>query len=443
MDDNRGNKKLLRAEGRIQACEGILRSQFGRRGSTAGSRALRTLRMQEKVALRGLWLRYAGAAAAAAVVLVIILIYAFTGPDKPEQSSPSENQALKRVERQRGRNIPRKTVPAGDAQQDKFVEKQKPSEETREKEPAPAPEREKSIVLAQIGELSGDVKVKRKDTEEWLETGILFNILPGDTVKASSPGQARLDLEGGDSLYLNSDAEVMVGKETDEVLFMLELGEIYIEKESTDGAVAVDTGYGRIRSRKGRFHLKRLNRDECLLHVIEGEVECLEKSGNHSHKYKDRMQARFRRGEHCEEGRKFDSEEGFKWAMRMRSRRRPPHRGKGRGPGMHGRGPFPGDGRFGPGKGSPSRFFRKLVEDFDEFDADGDGRLTPEEMKVPDKEMGRKLLEPFDTDADGGLSLEECKAILEKMKDRKGPPGSGRHGPGGTRGGQKDPDNDE
>jgi len=88
-------------------------------------------------------------------------------------------------------------------------------------------------------------------------------------------------------------------------------------------------------------------------------------------------------------------------------------------------------------------FFKKLVEGFDKLDANGDGKLSPEEISVPDKEMGAKLLEQFDTDGDGGLSLDECKAILEKTKERKGSPGSGRRGPGGMRPERSGPDNNK
>jgi len=447
MTDNQENIELLRAEGRAQACEGIMRSRFGQRACVAGSKALHKLHIQESGALRGHWVRSIsfriGAAAVAAAALIIILLYAFGGPEGPKQPVVPDNQALQHLKRERGRNIPGKTMPARGSSQDKLVKKQKPEGKTDEEKPAPAPEQQEAVVLARIGELSGEIRVKRQDSGEWLEPGILFNILPGDTVKASSPGQARLDMESGDSLYLNSEAQVTVGKDAGEVLFMLESGEIYIEKESVEGAMTVDTGYGRMSSRHGRFHMNRLSKDECLLHVLEGEVECREKNGNYSRKYKDRVRTCFRRGEHCEEGRKFDSEEEFKWAMRMRSRRRPPHRGRGRGPGKRGRGPFPGEGRFGPSKSGPTRFFSTLVEGFDKLDANGDGRLSADEINAPDKEMCKKLIEQLDTDGDGGLSLEECKAVLEKMKERKGHPGSGRHGPEGLRGERSGPDNDE
>jgi hypothetical protein len=481
-------KKLLRAEGRAQACEGIMRSQFGQRPSTAGSRALRKLRSSDKGVIRRLWSHYLAfriaAAAVAATVLVIVLLYALTGSVEPEKPISPDIQAKQQDRpeepgrlpgRKRGRNFvsPEKdgdfAAKPKDLPREKKPELPEPShaEEdpdiVKQPEEPPAHEPEKATLLAQIGELSGEVKVKRKGTDEWLNTGVLFSILPGDSVKASSPGQARLDLEGGDCLYLNSDAEITVEEGTDEVLFKLEKGEIYIEKNSVEGTVAVDTGFGHVHSHRGRFHLKRFGKDKYLLHVLEGEVECSEPGRNDSHKYRNRIQAWLHRGKRYEEGREFDSEDEFKWAMKMRRRHRQHERGKFQGPGRHGRPPFPGDrppippggeeppkrppgprpgeGKHGPGKGGPWRFFKKLVEDFDKLDANGDGKLSFEEVNFPDKEMWNRLVEESDTDRDGGLSLEECKTIHEKIKERKGPPGPGRHGPGGMRGERGGPGN--
>jgi hypothetical protein len=316
----------------------------------------------------------------------------------------------------------------------------------REKEPhvarTPEPERgqtvpeeqapQKPVTLAQVGEIKGEVKVVRQGREEWLGPGVLFSILPGDTLATSSPGQVRLDLQDGDYICLNDDAEVTVGKEAGEILFNLGKGEVYVEKGSAEGSVAVDTGFGRIRSRRGRFHLKKLDRSEFLLHVLDGEVECHERTKDYSGKYGKHTRAWFRRGEHLDKGTKFDSEDDFGWAAKMRPRRRGYEGGKRHGPGKRGRPPFPG------GPGSMGRFFRMLVEEFDKLDADGDGKLTMEELKFPSRDGWNRFMEEFDTDGDGGLSPAECEAIQEKMKEYKGPGRRGRGGPRGEDGGPGD-----
>jgi len=55
----------------------------------------------------------------------------------------------------------------------------------------------------------------------------------------------------------------------------------------------------------------------------------------------------------------------------------------------------------------------KLIEDFDEIDADGNGELTRAEMKnfhQQRRQEGRQRAESADTDGNGALSLAEANA---------------------------------
>jgi hypothetical protein len=302
------------------------------------------------------------------------------------------------------------------------TEPESPKVPERKEEP------EKPVVLAQIGEITGEVKVKRRDSEEWLglEPGVLFSILPGDTLTTDSLGLVRLDLDGGDCLYVNSDAEIAIGEEEDELLIRMEKGEIYLEKETAEGAIAIDTGFGRVRCPRGCFGLKISGKDECLLQVLSGKVECSESGKGYQREYGGQTCARLRRGRRYEEGTKLDSEDSIQWARKMRSKRWGQRPGWRHRPGRPGGTPRPGRGGPRPSKSSMGRFFKKLVEEFDELDANGDGKLSGEEVKFPIEDAWNRIIEKFDTDGDGALSLEECKAMQEKMKERKSPGKQGR-----------------
>ncbi|MHC4660152.1 MAG: EF-hand domain-containing protein [Planctomycetota bacterium] len=82
----------------------------------------------------------------------------------------------------------------------------------------------------------------------------------------------------------------------------------------------------------------------------------------------------------------------------------------------------------------------------DEFDEDGDGKLSREEMKAAHEALHERIVEKYDEDGDGELSEEERaemhEDIKELMKDDEGKPergkgpkrgrgGRGGHGPGG------------
>jgi hypothetical protein len=270
--------------------------------------------------------------------------------------------------------------------------------------------------------VTGEVKVRRKGEEEWKDTAVLLNILPGDTVRTDSDGRTRLDMNEGDYVCLNNNAEVTVEEDADEFLFKLGRGEICVEKAAAEGTMAVETGFGRVRSRGGRFHMQKFSEDRYLVHVLDGEVECHDRGADRVEKYGSRTQAWFEKGKPCDRGTQFESDEAFAWADDM-SRKR-----MARGPGRH-----PGPGRRGPSRpGSMGRFPWKILEEFDKLDANGDGKVSAEEAKFPDKEAWSKLIEELDTDRDGELSSQECEAMREKMMERKGP-GPGRRGRGGPR----------
>ena len=427
-------RKQRRDEGRAMACEGIMRTHFGRRGSAAGSEALRRLRIsQERPAVvRLFWPQSTGlkvALAAAAVLLAAVLLYALTGSVEPGAPDAPDNRAD-------GQDEPSGVEPgmARAPEMPQPVRRPLTRDRKKEQQVEKTPEAGGPAVLAQVGEVAGEVRVKRQGSEEWLTTGVLFCILPGDTITTDSMGGVRLDFEGGDFAYMNKDALVTVEEETGEVLFRLDRGEIYLEKETAEGSMAVDTGFGKVYSRCGRFGLRMSGPDKCELDILEGEVECRGPDRDYGQKYTGRMRASFERGKEFGKGAALDSEDSFKWAMKMRSGKRSHRYGKSRMPGRHGP---PGDDGPRSGSGGMRGFFKKLIEQFDELDANGDGRLSIEESRLPE-DFWNRLVETFDADGDGELSAEECRAIPGKMKERRGPGGRDRGGPQGERGGQDD-----
>jgi len=373
-------------------------------------------------------------------------------PEPEPEQSPERKPEVVRKPPEGPRREERTPVVRGPAEEPQREEPRQ--EEARkpgpgpEQSPKPADEPEgpaRPEVLAKVGSVSGALKVERPGSEKPLEAGPLFSVMPGDTLLTGSTGRARLDMEGGDHVYLNSGARVTISKDKeDEVVFHLEKGEIYLEKESAQGAVAVETGFGRVRSGKGRFGLKKSRASDCLLSVVSGEVECRERTKGYTARYGGPTRAWFRRGRRCGRGQRLRSPDAFGWAAGMRppAGRRPPRRP--------------------PHPPAPAEKMLKR------FDTDGDGRLSLEELKELRKKMmerrrecppnaGRpgphgpgpggpppptplspkEMLKRFDTDGDGGLSLEELQEMLREMKeragggrpgDRRGRPG-GRHGP--------------
>jgi len=74
-----------------------------------------------------------------------------------------------------------------------------------------------------------------------------------------------------------------------------------------------------------------------------------------------------------------------------------------------------------------SLHMKKILE---EFDKDGDGRISLEERKAIAADRKAKFLEKFDKDGDGKISTEEKKAIAEEWKKRGGhKPRPGGHKP--------------
>ncbi len=427
-------REQLRSEGRARACEGIIRSRFGKRPTSAGTHALRRLRASENGfgGLRRLWSRSPGVRAAAMVAAVALLVLALAWALISSSQVPDRNPIAETNDGQEpDTNITDKTPeprqkPSGNRAPGavQVVDRGMKPNDAGEKEPeapeqAPEPGPQEQAVLASVGHVSGDVKVRHKDGEEWEDTKALLSILPGDTVKTDSAGKARLDLDEGDYVCLNADAEVTVEKDSDEFLFKLGRGEIFVDKASVDGSMAVETGFGRVRSRGGRFNMQKCGEDKYLLHVLDGEVECHERGIDHTETYGSMTLAYFERGKPCDRGTEFGSDEAFAWAASMRPKQRP------RGPGRR-----PGPGRHGPPRsGGTGKFLRMISEKFGEFDKNGDGKLSAEEARFPDRESWDKFIKNIDADGDGELSSAECKAVLDNMKERKGPGRRGRGGP--------------
>jgi ferric-dicitrate binding protein FerR (iron transport regulator) len=245
-----------------------------------------------------------------------------------------------------------------------------------EKRTAPV-EPQEPPAIASIGEASGSVKIKRAG--QWQEAGVLLSIRPGDLISTGGDGAARVDFESGDRVYMNKDGQITLSESMQEIALTLDRGEVYVEKETCEGVAAIKTGFGKVTSPAGRFSLTMSGADGCLLNVLEGEVECRESSKGHSRKYQAHTQAWFRRGKACEEGRELGSgEEVVGWAQKMRPARPP----------------------LPP-------------------------RLSPEAIE----NAVRKMMRDFDTDGDGKLSFEELDAALEETRRKKHdapPPKDGR-----------------
>jgi ferric-dicitrate binding protein FerR (iron transport regulator) len=429
-------RERLRSEGRERACEGIIRSQFGKRPTRAGTDALRKLRASD----HGFWTRSrvlrAGALAACMVLVVLALAWALIvstrEPGRSDTADRGDEQAAEKTPtdkkpRQRRKSI-RSRRPGAVRAVDRTTkpdETPKPDRKEQPEEPKPRPEPKERAVLASVGKINGEVKVRHEGERAWKTPEVLASIVSGDIVMTEAGGLARLDLEADDYVCLNSEAEVTIDRDSDEFLFKLGKGEIFVEKTSLDGSVAVETDFGRVSSSGGKFSMQKCGEDKYLLNVLDGEVECHERGIDHRERYGERTQAYFERGKPCDRGMPIDTEKAFAWAEPMRPKRRSD------GPGRR-----PGRGRHGPSR-SGGMMFRKILEKFDELDANGDGRLSAEEANFPEQEIWDRFMENVDTDGDGELSSEECKALLEKMKERKGP---GRRGRSSPRGEEEPPD---
>jgi ferric-dicitrate binding protein FerR (iron transport regulator) len=342
----------------------------------------------------------AAASAAAAVIVVAVTLLLISGGTEvaPEDTG---NQAVKPFEEKKIGDVEvasgdETQEPAAPGEEEALVENQPGPQEPRQ-----APD-EQPEVLACLGSASGDVKVRRAGSDQWEEVEVLFCLLPGDSIMTGPEGAARIDFENGDSAYVNAGAQMTVSEEKEEVVLGLEKGEVYLEKESEQKAIAVETGFGRARSRRGRFHMRRLSRRRYMLHVLEGEVECHERGTGSRKKYGPRMQAWMQQGEGFGKGEKFDSEDAFGWARKMRRRRAGQGPGPGRGPGPKGPG---GPMRPGRGPGRPGGSPRP-----------GRGPGHPERPQVPEEMLPERLIQKFDTDGDGKLSEEERRAAREAMK---------------------------
>jgi len=75
------------------------------------------------------------------------------------------------------------------------------------------------------------------------------------------------------------------------------------------------------------------------------------------------------------------------------------------------KGPHPG-GHLGRGMPPPGAMKEMLAK----FDKDGDGKLSPEEMKAAREARQAEMLKKYDKDGDGKLSPEELKAGHDEMR---------------------------
>jgi len=294
-------------------------------------------------------------------------------------------------------------------------------ERKKEKTERPSPKESKtSVSLARVGEMKGRVRLRSGGEERLLGSGAVFSVAPGDVLITEDTGQVRLDLEGGGYLYINRGAEVEFLEEEDEVVLKLIRGEMFFEREENGDAplFAVDTGFGRVRSRKARFALRKADKDSFFIQVFKGEAEFI----GREKKRKRKLRGAFHLMRDRCEAVISSSIGGPPWASGLRPRR-PPH-------------PLP----------------LKILE---RFDADGDGKLSldelkamveermeeqrkrrPEGMKPPAGRMPpppspERILERFDADGDGALSLEELKVMMKEMRkhERERPFPEGGHPP--------------
>lgn len=351
------------------------------------------------------WAKVAAAAAVAAV-FVVLLLYAIVGPVQRVEKKPTGIQAREQVQPEKTRVVDvtpdvrqepasRRELPVQVPQKESHVargpgnqlqespelpEEKGESQAVKTPEPRqappeqPEPEPQKPTMLAKVGSLAGEVKVKRLGTDEWLEADTLLSILPGDTLTTNSLGRARMDFDPGVHLYLNNNAKVAVSVEGDEIVFRLEKGEIYVEKDTDQGTVAVDTGFGTVRLQKGHFNLKMSGGNKCLIHVFDGEVECRDTDKGYHGKYQESTRAWFQRGRRCQKGTKLRSKEAIRWTVKLRPddqekkqarQDKPGEPGKQDDPGVPpGAGPRPGR-HDPPGDGKPPK------------DPPGDGKVGP------------------------------------------------------------------
>ena len=79
-------------------------------------------------------------------------------------------------------------------------------------------------------------------------------------------------------------------------------------------------------------------------------------------------------------------------------------------PGSQGQG---GQGRGGPGGSGGGNFIERVMS----FDANGDGKVSKEEM--PER-MQDRLLQRADTNGDGAIDKEEAKKVAEQMGQGRG-----------------------
>jgi Ca2+-binding EF-hand superfamily protein len=99
-----------------------------------------------------------------------------------------------------------------------------------------------------------------------------------------------------------------------------------------------------------------------------------------------------------------------------------------------------GDGKLSPDelKAAREELHKRMLK---EFDKDGDGKLSDAERQAMNESMRAKFVEEFfkktDTDASGELSLDELKAAVKKIEDlkkeaaeKKGEPGDSGKQPG-------------
>ena len=335
------------------------------------------------------WLKVAGAAAAAAVLIVVVLYLLVGMPgavQAPEQDrivqSRQEPEEIKVVETDdtTPEQLPGKKVITPDQDDDngalarkksgseeEAVPQKEPIREKEEKdntlvdlpepehkekdvvrEAAPAPKSPQPMVIAKVGNVVGDFGVKRKGSKDWLEGEALLSIMPGDTIETNALGQVRIDFETGDYLYVNTNSCVDLADGENVLLVRINKGEVYCEKDSSEGEMSVETGFGEVRTKEARFDVKMFGSSQCLIQVLSGEVNCRESEKKHCGKYSGLTRTWLRRGRRCDKGTKLRSKEGFRWAVKLQPKRENDagkHAGKPAKPdepGKHGPGAPPG-----------------------------------------------------------------------------------------------------